>query len=221
MPQVEEGRYVASRIPGARFVELPGDDHLPFVGDQDAILDEVEEFLTGARHTLGAEPVLATVVAASFALSQRELRPRTQPWQRMRDHVTRELEWFRGREFSETSHYLLASFDGPARAIRCVCAMAHHAMRLGIEMSAGIHIGECEVSSDHVRGAAVETARKIEEQAGPDEIVVSSTVRDLVAGSGICFQPKGTLAIEGAADGLSLLLVERVTLTASLRIPNF
>jgi pimeloyl-ACP methyl ester carboxylesterase len=207
--RIDEGRYVASRIPGARFVELPGEDHLPFVGDQDAILDEVEEFLTGARHTLRSEPVLATVVAASFKLSERERKPRALAWQRLRDHVTRELEWFRGREFSAGSQYLLASFDGPARAVRCACAIAHHAKRWDIQMSAGVHIGECEVTSNSVRGAAVEMAREIVQHAGRDEIVVSATVRDLVTGSGICFQPKGTIAGGGAAEALPLLMVER------------
>ena len=206
--RVDEGRYVASRIPGARFVELPGEDHLPFVGDQDAILDEVEGFLTGARHPLRSEPVLATVVAASFKVSEREHKPRVLAWQSLRDHATRELEWFRGREFSEESQYLLASFDGPARAVRCACAIAHHAKRWGIQMSAGVHIGECEVTSKSVRGAAVEMARKIVQHAAWDEIVVSATVRDLVAGSGICFQPKGTIA-GGALEALPLLVVER------------
>jgi pimeloyl-ACP methyl ester carboxylesterase len=206
---VGEGRYVASRIPNARFVELPGEDHLPFVGDQDAVLDEVEEFVTGARHALRPEPVLATVVVATFKLRPGEDKVRTHMWGRLRDHVTRELEWFRGREFSERSQSLQASFDGPARAIRCACEIAYHASRLAIHMSAGIHIGECEVTSDGVRGAAVETARKIELQAGPDEIIVSATIRDLVAGSGISFRPQGTITPTGATEGLSLLLVQR------------
>jgi pimeloyl-ACP methyl ester carboxylesterase/DNA-binding winged helix-turn-helix (wHTH) protein len=206
---VGEGRYVASRIPNARFVELPGEDHLPFVGDQDAVLDEVEEFVTGARHALRPEPVLATVVAASFKLRPGEDKVRTRAWGRLRDHVMRELEWFRGREFSERSQSLRASFDGPARAIRCACEIAYHASRLGIQMSAGIHIGECEVTSNGVRGAAVETACKIELQAGRDEIVVSATIRDLVAGSGICFRPQGTITTAGAIEGLPLLLVQR------------
>lgn len=206
---VGEGRYVADRIPGARFVELPGEDHLPFVGDQDAILDEVEKFLTGAHHTLRPEPMLATVVAASFTLAKGEHKPRADVWQPLRDHVTRELEWFRGRKFGERSHCLRASFDGPARAIRCVCAIGDHATRLGIQMSAGIHIGECEMSCDGLRGTAMETASQIELQAGPDEVVVSTTIRDLVAGSGIRFRPKGSMIPVGAAEALSLLSVER------------
>jgi pimeloyl-ACP methyl ester carboxylesterase len=203
---VGEGRYVANRIPGARFVELPGADHLPFVGDQDAILDEVEEFMKGARHLLRGDPVLATVVSVSFKLVAGDTKPRVQAWQHLLEHVTRELESFRGRGFSHKNQ-LQASFDGPARAIRCVCAFAQHASRMGVEISAGLHVGECEVTSDRVRGAAVEAARRIQLQAGPDEILVSSTVRDLVAGSGIRFQFKG--AITHAAETFSLLLVER------------
>jgi pimeloyl-ACP methyl ester carboxylesterase/DNA-binding winged helix-turn-helix (wHTH) protein len=204
--KVGEGRYVASRVPGARFVELPGVDHLPFVGDQDGILGEVEEFLTGARHIRQYDPVLASVVVASF---RQQDQPSLRAWQRLRDHITRELAWFRGQEFSQGGHNLLASFDGPARAIRCACAIAHHASRLGIQMTAGVHIGECEVTSDSVRGAAVETARRIERHSGPEEIVVSATVRDLVAGSGITFQPKGSLPSGDASNPLTLLLVER------------
>jgi class 3 adenylate cyclase len=119
------------------------------------------------------------------------------------------LEWFRGREFGQQSQHLLASFDGPARAIRCASAIAHHASRLGIEMSAGLHIGECEVTSEHVRGAAVDTASRIQHHARVDEIVVSSTVRDLVAGSGIRFQHHGVVTAGGGDETLSLFLVER------------
>jgi pimeloyl-ACP methyl ester carboxylesterase/DNA-binding winged helix-turn-helix (wHTH) protein len=206
--QVGEGRYVAGKIPGARFVELPGADHLPFVGDQDAILGEVEEFVMGVRHTFRSEPVLATVLAASFKLAQPESRQRSHAWQRLQDHITRELEWFRGRVSSQGCRHLLASFDGPARAIRCACAIAHHAARLGIEMTAGLHIGDCEVAGDGVRGATVEITRKIEQHAAPGEILVSATVRDLVAGSGIRFQPKGLLAPDGGGEPLSLLAVQ-------------
>lgn len=207
--RVEEGRFVASRIPGARFVELPGVDHLPFVGDQESIIGEVEEFLTGARHTVQSDPVLASVITASFHLSAEQCQPHSRSWQRLRDHITRELAWFRGNEFGEVGQNLLASFDGPARAIRCACAIAHHASRLGIKMTTGVHIGECQVNSDGVCGSAVETAREIEKQAGPDEILVSATVRDLVAGSGIVFQQKGSLMPEDQSESIALLLVER------------
>ena len=220
---VEEGRYIANRIPGAEFVELPGDDHLPFVGDQDAILDEVEEFLTGARNSPRPEPILATLLSASFQLLRDDYRPMARLWQRLRDHVDRELEWYRGRESSQAGHSLLASFDGPARAIRGACAIAHHAASLGIRMRAGIHIGECEITSYGIRGAAVEIARRITTYSRTDEILVSSTVRDLVPGSGIRFQRKEeTVGNERFMD-LQLLSVDsgivHHSLTESLPAP--
>jgi pimeloyl-ACP methyl ester carboxylesterase/DNA-binding winged helix-turn-helix (wHTH) protein len=206
--RVEESRYMANRIPGAVFVELPGVDHLPFVGDQDSILDEVQEFLTGVRHSPRAEPVLATVLSASFQLSPDESQPASRLWQRLRDHIDRELEWSRGRDFGTGNHSLLASFDGPARAIRCARAIAHHASRLGICMRAGLHIGECQISGGVIRGAAVETARKIAQNAEAEEILASATVRDLVAGSGIRFRHKGTLDSGGASARLPYLVVD-------------
>ena len=208
--QVEEGRYVASRIPGARFVELPGEDHLPFVGDQEAILNEVAEFLQGAEQAPGVEPVLATVLAVSFRLASDPAHPRSNPWRRFQDHLTRELEWFKGRELGERGQCLLASFEGPSRAIRCASAIAHYAERFGIEITAGIHTGDCVVAGESIRGAAVEIAVSIREHAVAGEIVVSSTVRDLVAGSGISLLKKGYLAAgEGPSAGLTLLRVER------------
>jgi len=207
--QVEEGRYLANRIPGAQFVELPGADHLPFVGDQDAILDELEEFVTGARHTPHAEPVLATLLSATFQLMPDEYQSGPRAWQRLRDHIDRELEWFRGNKCNPGTHTLLASFDGPARAVRCACAIVHHASRVGIRVRAGLHIGECEVKAGAIRGATVEIVRQIADYAQTSEILVSTTVRDLVAGSGLRFQPRGVLACGEASPGLQLLSVEQ------------
>jgi len=204
---VDEGRYLANRIPGARFVELAGIDHLPFVGDQDAIIDEIEEFLTGVRHAPRAEPVLSTVLSASFQLAPGESQGAARTWQRLRDHIDRELEWSRGRDWSHSTHRLLASFDGPARALRCACTIAQHASRLGVRLRAGLHIGECEIAGGGIRGAAVHTAQLIAEQAEPEEILASATVRDLVAGSGIHFQLKGSLAGDTPGGALSLLAV--------------
>lgn len=205
--RVEEGRYVASLIPGARFVELPGIDHLPFGGDQDSIVDEIEEFVTGTRHTYQSDPVLATVMAAHL----RQPSPNKSPSharQRLQDHITRELAWFRGCEMNPGGDYLVASFDGPARAIRCACAIAYHASRLGIGFTAGLHVGECVISRDGVHGPTVEMARKIESRAEPDEILASATVRDLVAGSGLAFHRKGALPIDETSGALPLLSVE-------------
>ncbi|MEO8369161.1 MAG: alpha/beta fold hydrolase [Candidatus Solibacter sp.] len=199
----EEGRYIASRIPEARYVELHGDDHLPFVGDQDEVIDEVEEFLTGVRHTRGPDPILATLLSATFEV------PR-EAWalHRLRDHVLRELQWFHGRECGGFPHNLCAYFDGPARAVRCASAIAHHAVRLGIAVKAGLHIGECEVTIAGVQGTAVERAKRIREQAEPGQVLVSTTIRDLVAGSGIRFRPAGNLAGGCAADPIALLMVD-------------
>jgi hypothetical protein len=177
------------------------------VGDQDAILDEVEEFLTGVRHSPRAEPVLATVLAASFQLSPEVNQPAARAWQRLRDHIDRELEWSRGRDYSPRASSLLASFDGPARAIRCACAIAHYASRMGICMRAGLHIGECEIVRGGIRGAAVDTACQIAQRAEAGEVLVSATVRDLVAGSGIRFQVKGILECGEALAHLQFLTV--------------
>ncbi|MCA1621209.1 MAG: adenylate/guanylate cyclase domain-containing protein [Acidobacteria bacterium] len=196
--KAEEGRYVAARIPGARYVELPGRDHLPFVGDQTAVLDEVEEFLTGERRS--PEPddrVLATVLFTRIADSpeQRSAWPgvglRQGLIQRLRAYVRKEIEWFRGREIDMVGDRPLAIFDGPARAVRCAYAIVGYASRLGVEMRAGLHTGECDVVDGKVTGVAAEIGVQVANRAAPGEVLVSNTVRDLVAGSGINFEDRG------------------------------
>jgi pimeloyl-ACP methyl ester carboxylesterase/DNA-binding winged helix-turn-helix (wHTH) protein/class 3 adenylate cyclase len=188
--KVEEGRFVADKIPGARFVEFPGKDHLPFVGDQDAILDEVEEFLTGVRHRLEPDTVLATVlfarVAAEDKLGEEELLVR------LRNQIAKEITWFRGREIDMVGDRPLAIFDGPARAIRCAQAIVEYASRLGVQLRAGLHTGECEIVDGKVAGMATQVGACVANEAAPGEVLVSSTVKDLVAGSGIEFQERGT-----------------------------
>lgn len=179
--KVEEGRYVASLIPRARYVEFPGADHLPFVGDQDAILDEMEEFLMGARHDDEPERVLATVLFLAGGDSPK-----------LRVQADRELQWFRGQTQNAATwgDGPLASFDGPARAIKCANAILEHARRLGVELRAGLHTGECDkLASGRLGGFAVDIAGQVLEHASPGQVVVSSTVKDLVAGSGINFEP--------------------------------
>ena len=183
---VEEGRFVAERIPGAKFVELPGNDHLPFVGNQDAILDEMEEFLTGVRHQLEPDTVLATVLFTHVSnVGNDELS------RRLRAHVHKEIEWFRGREIDMVGDRPLAIFDGPARAIRCAVAITEYASRLGVEMRAGLHTGECEMVDGKVAGVAAEIGLCVANEAKASEVLVSSTVKDLVAGSGIKFEDRG------------------------------
>jgi hypothetical protein len=205
---VAEGRYVASRIPGARFVELPGADHLPFVGDQDSILDEVQGFVTGSRNVRRIHPTLATVLVATFRQEPDTGGTGNNAWPRLQDHVRKELDSFRCRESLQNGRDVLACFDGPARAVHCACSIAEHASRMGIEMTAGLYVGECQTGIDGIRGSAVEMARAIEQYAGRGEILVSGSVRDLVTGSGICFQRKGVLRVSGS-EMLSILTVER------------
>jgi DNA-binding winged helix-turn-helix (wHTH) protein/pimeloyl-ACP methyl ester carboxylesterase len=213
--KVEEGRYVAERIPDAKYVELPGVDHLPFVGDQDTMLDEIEEFLTGVRHTAEPERVLATVLFARIVDSpQRTAAHGTKGWldmiQRFRAHISKEIAWFRGREVDMMGTGPLATFDGPARAIRCACAINEYAARLGIEMRAGLHTGECDLLDEtRVGGLAVQIGREIRNRAGAGEVLVSHTVKDLVAGSGLHFGECGTQVFEKIPGEWQLYKVER------------
>jgi pimeloyl-ACP methyl ester carboxylesterase/DNA-binding winged helix-turn-helix (wHTH) protein len=203
--KVEEGRFVAERIPGAKFVELPGDDHLPFVGDQDAILDEVEEFLTGVRHHVEPDTVLATVmVARMVGIKERAQNLGPERWsewlRRLHTHITKEIEWFRGREVDLMENRLLAIFDGPARAIRCALAISEYVSRLGVKTSTGLHTGECEMVDGQVSGAAAEMCVCVANEAEAGEVLVSSTVKDLVAGSGIQFEDRGVHMLTGCGE---------------------
>jgi pimeloyl-ACP methyl ester carboxylesterase/DNA-binding winged helix-turn-helix (wHTH) protein len=212
--KVEEGRYVAERIPGARYVELPGRDHLPFVGDQDAILDEVEEFLTGVRHPFEPDRVLATVLFAHVVDAKEHAeRMGDLDWEslvgRLHTHVRKEIEWFRGRDIDLVGDRPLAIFDGPARAIRCASAINEYAARLGVHMRAGLHTGECDMVDGKVGGIAAEIGAQVAKKAAPDEVLVSSTVKDLVAGSGISFEDRGAHQLPGVPGEWRLFAVER------------
>lgn len=203
--KVEEGRFVAERIPGAKFVELPGVDHLPFVGDQDAILDEVEEFLTGVRHPVEPDTVLATVLVARL-VGIKEQADKLGPerwaewWRRLHAHITKEIEWFRGREIDILENRLLAIFDGPARAIRCASAITEYTSRLGVNTCTGLHTGECEIVDGQVAGAAAQMCVCVANEAEAGEVLVSSTVKDLVAGSGISFDDRGVHMLSGCGE---------------------
>ncbi|MBV9280518.1 MAG: adenylate/guanylate cyclase domain-containing protein [Chloroflexi bacterium] len=197
-----EGRYVADRIPGAGFVELPGSDHIPWVGDADALLDEVQEFLTGARSGAMPDRVLATVLFVDVVDSTRlaaSLGDRR--WRELLEIyyavVRRELARYRGREVDDAGDGLFATFDGPARAIGCATSILTALNQIGIKGRAGLHTGECEVVGDKVRGIAVHTGARVASLAGPGEILVSRTLVDLVAGSGIQFTDRGIHALKG------------------------
>ena len=200
--KVEEGRFVAERIPNAKFVELPGNDHLPFVGDQDAILDEMEEFLTGVRHRLEPDTVLATVLFTRIAAVNERVRQGN--WEellrRLRAHIAKEIEWFRGREIDMVGERPLAIFDGPARAVRCALAITEYASRLGVETRAGLHTGEVEMVDGKVAGVAAEIGVCVANEAHAGEVLVSSTVKDLVAGSGIQFADRGSRLMERCGE---------------------
>jgi class 3 adenylate cyclase len=203
--KVEEGRFVAERIPGAKFVELPGNDHLPFVGDQDAILDHVEEFLTGVRHKHERDTVLATVLFTRIVREEEHAKRLGQErWddllRRLHSHFRKEIEWFRGRESDTLGDRPLAIFDGPARAIRCASAITEYASRLGIEMRSGLHTGECEIVDGTVAGVAAEVGACVANEARDGEVLVSRTVKDLVAGSGIEFEDRGVRLLAGCGE---------------------
>jgi len=212
--KVEEGHWIAKQIPGARFVELPGVDHLPWVGDQDSILDEVEEFLTGVRHGPEPERVLATVLftdivdstARAAALGDRRWRDLLEGHHA---RVRRQLERFRGQEIDTAGDGFFASFDGPARGVQCALAVVDAVADLGISVRAGLHTGECEVVDGKMAGIAVNIGARVAAQADADEVLVSSTVKDLVAGSGIRFAERGRVALKGVPGEWQLYAVAR------------
>jgi len=213
--KVEEGRYVAERIPGAKYVEFPGRDHLPFVGDQDAILVEVEEFLTGARTSDRAahllDRVLTTVLFILFddLASTTSVHSRQELNELQQTYARHELAHFRGREIEMTDDHLFATFDGPARAIRCALAIADAAARLSRRVKGGLHTGECEILGPMVSGVTVRLGEAIARSATFREVLISPTVKDLVAGSGIEFEPRRAPDVADLPGGWQLFSVRR------------
>ena len=208
----EHGRYLAEHIPGAKFVELLGVDHLFFAEDMDRLLSEIQEFLTGVREAREPDRVLATVMFVDIVSStEHATRLGDRQWRDVLDRyyaiARRQLARFRGREIDTAGDGLFATFDGPARAIRCARTIADEVSVLEIAVRAGIHSGECEVIGDKVGGIAVHTGARIAGQAGPSEVLVSSTVRDLVAGSGIRFEDRGRHPLKGVPGEWSLFAV--------------
>ena len=202
---VEEGRYIAARIPGARFVEFPGADHSWWTQGRDAILDEIEELVTGTRPAPEPNRVLATVLVTDIVASTERARALgDRGWAdlllRHRAAVRRELERFRGREVDIAGDGFLVTFDGPARAIRCAVAIRRAMHALGLELRTGVHTGECELLGDRIAGIAVHTSARIAALAAPSEVLVSATVRDLVSGSGIVFEDRGEHELKGVGE---------------------
>jgi len=200
--EVHAGRYIAERIPGAKFVELPSKDHLPWGADADAILDEIEEFLTGQRHGPELDRILATILFTDIVDStDRAAELGDQRWRDLLESfygvVRRELPRFRGVEVGTAGDGVLATFDGPARGVRCARSIANAVVPLGLRVRTGLHTGECEIIEDNVGGIAVHTAARVATLANPGEVLVSHTVRDLVAGSGIRFESRGMHTLKG------------------------
>jgi class 3 adenylate cyclase len=206
------GRYLAEQIPDARFVDLPGPDHFPWVGDTDAVLEEIREFLTGVRVAAEPDRVLATVMYTDIVSStERASALGDRRWRELLDEhdaaFRHQLDIYRGHEVKMTGDGLLATFDGPARAIHCAAALRDAATGLGIEIRVGIHTGEIEVRGDDIGGIAVHIGQRVQALAQPSEILVSSTVKDLVVGSGIEFAARGEHELRGIPDTWRLFAV--------------
>jgi class 3 adenylate cyclase len=208
---VESGRYLARYIKGAKYVEFPGIDHNPWVGDSNAIVGEVEGFLTGGRREIepDLDRVLATVLFTDIVGStNRAAEIGDRAWTELltQHHllVRQQLDRFRGHEIKTMGDGFLATFDGPARAVRCAQAIAGAVKPLGIHVRAGVHTGECEVMGKDVGGIAVHIGARVAALAIADEVLVSNTVRDLVAGSGLQFDTRGTHVLKGVPGEWSL-----------------
>jgi class 3 adenylate cyclase len=211
---VNAARYLADHIPGARFVELPGADALPYTPDGgDDVMDEIQEFLTGVRAGPATDRVLATVLFTDIVDStKRASELGDSAWRELLDRhdstVRRELDRFRGVEVKTVGDGFLATFDGPARAIQCAVAVRENLQPLGLEMRAGLHTGEVERRGDDVGGIAVHIGARVAALAGPGQVLTSSTVKDLVVGSGIGFEPRGSHTLKGVPDDWLLFAVQ-------------
>jgi class 3 adenylate cyclase len=211
--KVSGGRYLAGHIPGAEFVELPGIDHLLWAGEVDQVAEELEEFLTGSRSAIEPERVLATVMFTDIVDSTKrasELGDRR--WRELLDQhdrlLRREIARFRGREVKTLGDGFLATFDGPARAVRCGTSIVDAVRSLDLEVRGGVHTGEIELKADDIGGIAVHIAARVAGLAQANQILVSRTVRDLVAGSNLRFSEQGAHALKGIDEPVPLFAVQ-------------
>jgi class 3 adenylate cyclase len=205
MASVQASRYMADHLAAATFHELPGDDHFPFFGDQDTVVALTQEFLTGTLPQTEPDRVVLTVLFTDIVGSTaRATELGDRRWRRLleeHDSVVRaDLARFRGREIETTGDGFLATFDGPARAIRAATAMRDELAEVGLAIRVGLHTGEVELDGDHIRGIAVHIAARVLALAGDGELLCSRTVRDLVAGSGFSFTPRGSHRLKGVPD---------------------
>src|SRR4051812_25249393 len=193
---VEEGRYIAGHIPGAKFTELPGSDHLIYVGDQDSLFREIETFIETVGVTTEIDSVLATVLYMTASDQDHPTR--------FSSLAQREVEWFKGRLSEVANDRLCATFDGPIRAIKCAKAISDAAQEHGVKTKAGLHTGLCVMRGDQASGGAVEITKEVAQQAKPGEVLLTNTVRDLVSGPGVEFISRGPCRVAGAREDCQL-----------------
>lgn len=210
---IEEGRYLATHIPSARLVELEGEDHLWWVGDRAAIVNEIEEFLTGERQLAEPDRELATVMFTDIVAStQRAALLGDRQWRDLlAGHdaaICKEIARYRGRMVKRTGDGHLATFDGPTRAIRCAVAVRDLMREIGLGIRVGLHTGEIALMGDDIGGIAVHLAARVAERAGPEEVWVSGTVKDLVIGSGLAFSERGEFILKGVPGKWPLFSIE-------------
>jgi class 3 adenylate cyclase/alpha-beta hydrolase superfamily lysophospholipase len=210
---VGNARYLAAHIPAARYVELPGEDHIYFAGDSEGLLDEVEEFVTGSRGVHDLERVLATVMFTDIVRStEHAARLGDRRWHDLiSDHdqlLNSQIAVYRGRTIRTTGDGVFAAFDGPARAIRCALSVVDAAHSLDVDLRAGLHTGECQLAGEDLAGVTVHIGARIADLAEPSQVLVSGTVRDLVVGSNIAFHSRGIHSLQGVPGEWALFTVD-------------
>jgi class 3 adenylate cyclase len=210
---VEHGRYLAEHVADARYLELPGGDHLTIREDEAGPFDDIEEFLTGHRPAPNPDRILTTVLFTDIVDStRRAVDLGDHRWRDLLDHhdevMRRQLDLFRGREVKTTGDGFLAAFDGPARAVQCAVAASEAVRRLGLELRAGVHTGECVQRGADLGGIGVHIGARVASLAEPNQVLVSRTVTDLVAGSGLEFADRGEYELKGVPGSWTLFSVE-------------